>query len=78
MSKQIRVDDKVYEELDNLRQKHETFSQVIASLISTRVTIFEFINNLEGMVKYNEWRANRLQALEKAIAERDSAPVRQL
>ncbi|MBA7577586.1 hypothetical protein ES708_19439 [subsurface metagenome] len=39
MSKTIRVDDKVYNELEELRDKRETFSEVIARTVNAYITI---------------------------------------
>ena len=39
MSKTIRVDDSVYGELEKLRDKRETFSQVIARTVNAYITI---------------------------------------
>jgi len=60
MSKGIKVEDQVYEDLDALRGKGVTFSQVIQELLNNRESIFSMLNTLEGQVKFNEWKANRL------------------
>jgi len=39
MSKTIRVDDQVYNELEELRDKRETFSEVIARTVNAYNTI---------------------------------------
>jgi len=39
MSKTIRVEDKVYQELEELREKRETFSEVIARAVNAYQTI---------------------------------------
>lgn len=39
MSKTIRVDDEVYADLEKLRDKRETFSQVIARTVKAYITI---------------------------------------
>jgi len=36
MSKTIKLEDKVYNELDRLRGKRETFSDVVAKLLTTK------------------------------------------
>lgn len=66
MSKAIKVEDQVYEELDQLRGKSETFSQVIQELLSNRSTMFEILVNIGRAVKFDEWKARRLQELEEA------------
>lgn len=64
MSKAIKVEDRVYEELDSIRGKGETFSQQIEALLLSRGKIFELIMVLEGGLKYREWQAERLQELQ--------------
>ena len=36
MSKTIKLDDKVYDQLDRLRGKRETFSDIVAKLLTTK------------------------------------------
>ncbi|MBA7602871.1 hypothetical protein ES703_09967 [subsurface metagenome] len=36
MSKTIKVGDKIYDQLDQLRGKRETFSDVVAKLLTTK------------------------------------------
>ncbi len=36
MTKTIKVEDKVYHQLDRLRGKRETFSDVVAKLLTTK------------------------------------------
>jgi len=64
MSKVIKVDDKVYEQLDRLRGKGETFSGIIQELLITRMTILDMVSVLEIQLKYREWQENRLRELE--------------
>lgn len=78
MSKTIKVEDKVYEELDRMRVKGQTFSQVISDLISIRVTIFEVIETMMRLVNYHEWKEKLFQELQEAIARRDSSQVPKL
>ena len=63
MSKAIKVDDQVYGELDQLRSKGETFSQVIEKLIATRQDIFKVIDVLEGSVNYEDWKREQFQKM---------------
>ncbi|GAI55328.1 unnamed protein product, partial [marine sediment metagenome] len=41
MSKAIKVEDQVYLELDMIREKGETFSQIIERLLEARLKMFE-------------------------------------
>ena len=36
MSKTIKLEDRVYYQLDNLRGKRETFSDIVAKLLTTK------------------------------------------
>jgi len=63
VSKPIRVEDHVYEELDKLRGKSETFSEVIAGLLSARRSMLEMITILQGQLKYHEWQRKQLEKI---------------
>ena len=65
MSKAIKVEDQVYQELDKIRGKGETFSQVVATLISGRDSVFEFLNLLESTYNFREWQRQELERLQK-------------
>jgi len=67
MSKVIKVDDQVYNDLDKLRSKGETFGEIIAMLINARLKVLELWNVLEGALKFSEWREQRLKDLEKKL-----------
>jgi len=69
LSKVIKVEDQVYNDLDKLRAKGETFSQVIEMLLSARVKVLELWSVLEGQLKYNEWREQKLQDLQRKVEE---------
>jgi len=69
MTRVIKVEDKIYDRLDRIRDKGQTFSQVIEDLLTLRGSLFNMINVLEGQLKYNEWKAKRLQELEAAQKE---------
>lgn len=60
MSRAIKVEDQVYLELDMIRGKSETFSQVVARLLEARLTMFEFLNMVEGVLKYEQWKQEKL------------------
>ena len=59
MSKQIRVDDPVYQKLDELRLKGETFSDVVSRLISSREPLCRLIDILEGIICFREWQREK-------------------
>ncbi len=67
MSKVIKVDDQVYEDLDKLRVKGETFGEIIAMLLNARIRVLELWSILEGQLKYAEWREQKLKDLEKKL-----------
>lgn len=64
MSRAIKVEDQVYTELDMIRGKGETFSQVIETLLSGRKSMFEFLNMLEGQLNFQEWKRKEFERLQ--------------
>ena len=70
MSKVIKVDDQVYEDLDKLRVKGETFGEIIAMLLNARLRVLELWSILEGQLKFHEYKEQKLKALEKKLEER--------
>ncbi len=60
MSRAIKVEDQVYLELDNIRTKGQTFSQVIEELLAARLKLFETLNMIEGQLRYQEWKQKEL------------------
>jgi len=63
MSRVIKVDDNVYNQLDQLRGKGETYSMAVECLLNARLKMLELISVLEGQIKYREWQDERLKAL---------------
>jgi len=64
MSRVIKVEDQVYDWLDQLRDKRETFSDVIKELLDARERILELIRVLEGQLKFEEWKREQLQKIQ--------------
>lgn len=56
MSKTIKLEDQVYEKLDTLRGKRETFSQIVGRLIAARDGFVALTDVLEGKLTFEEWR----------------------
>jgi len=63
LSRAIKVEDKVYQELFQIRRREQTFSQVIEDLLNARIKIFELITVLEGQLDYREWQRRQLELL---------------
>ena len=61
MSKAIKVEAQVYLELDVIRSKGETYSQVIERLLVARLKMFELISRIEDLLKYQEWKQQQIQ-----------------
>lgn len=78
MSRAIKVDDKVYQELDLLRGEGQTFSQVIKNMLIARIETFKVLSIMEGRLKYREWQRKELDALIMARAERADLDARTL
>ena len=69
MSRAIKVEDQVYTELDMIRGKGETFSQVVERLLKARIKMFEMLSMVEAALQYEEWKQ---QQLLKAVQERQA------
>jgi predicted CopG family antitoxin len=66
MSKQLKIDDRVYDKLDKLRGRGETFSMAIDELLDARLKVFELISVLEGQLKFREWQREQLEKITSA------------
>ena len=66
MSRAIKVEDKIYQELDDIKVKGETFSQVIETLLSGRKSVYTFLNVVEGTYNFREWQRQELERLQAA------------
>ena len=60
MSRAIKVEDQVYQELDLIREKGETFSQVVERLLEARLEMFKMLSMVEGVLRYQEWKQKLL------------------
>lgn len=60
MSRAIKVEDQVYMDLDMIRGKGETYSQVVERLLEARLKMFELLNMIEGVLKYQEWKQTQV------------------
>lgn len=60
MSRAIKVGDQVYTELDLIREKGETFSQVVERLLKARLSMFEALNMIETDLRYEVWKQKQL------------------
>lgn len=59
MSKMLKVEDHVYDQLENLKVGHQTFSQVIEGILKARETMLGAISVLEGQLQYREWQRKK-------------------
>ncbi len=69
MSIAIKVEDQVYLELDLIREKGVTFSQVVERLLEARLKMFEALNMMEGVLRYEKWKQEQLL---KAVQEQQA------
>jgi len=60
LSRAIKVGDQVYTELDLIREKGETFSQVVERLLKARLSMFEALNMIETDLRYEVWKQKQL------------------
>lgn len=72
MSRPIKVEDQVYDLLDELRRKGETFSQVIEGLLGAREKVLELFASIEGDLRYTDWKDRQLREFTRAVADRES------
>ncbi len=73
MSRAIKVEDQVYTKLDLIRDKGETFSQIIERLLEARLKMFEMLSMVEGVLRYQEWKQKQLlEAVREQQAVRSS------
>ena len=78
MSNQIRLDPQVKTDLDNIRGKGETFSQVVERLID----LWRALNGLEPILRsqaaYQEFLKGRQDIVKEAIGDRRDLEARTL
>jgi len=65
LSKAIKVEDQVYQELDKIRGKGETFSQVVETLLNGRQAALVFLDVLESTYNFREWQRQELERLQE-------------
>ncbi len=68
-TKTIKLEEKVYDQLDRFRIKGETFSQAVEKLLSGRETASGLILVLEGAFRFREWQRDQLEASAAATEE---------
>ena len=61
MIKTIKLEERTYHQLDQLRGKRETFSDAVATLLLARLKVLELSSVLEGQLKYREWQREQLE-----------------
>jgi predicted CopG family antitoxin len=72
MSKTIKLEDQVYDKLDEFRGKHETYSQAVERLLALLSKVGELKSILEGQLNYAQFKATKLEELKEKVATRDS------
>lgn len=65
MSRVIKVEDQIYNELDQLRTGRQTFSDVIKSLLLSRLKILVMMGALEDQLGFRDWQRQELEKLQK-------------
>ena len=64
MIRVIKVEDKIYDELDKLRIGRQTFSDVVTDLLGGRLRILEAMSALEGILRFREWQRDELYKIQ--------------
>jgi len=60
MSKTIKIDDAVYDQLTNLMRPKETYSQVVVRILLMFDKLGQLRDVLEGAIEYRKGQAERL------------------
>ena len=61
MSKTIKLDDQVYQDLEEFRDKRQTFSEAVENLLGARAQFCQLINVLEGRIRFEEWKRQKAE-----------------
>ena len=64
MSNIIKVRPRVYDQLNELRGKSSTFNEIIEDLLDNRIRLCEFLNSVEGSMKFRQWQLDRLKKIQ--------------
>ena len=62
MSHTIKLEDRVYQQLWNFKDKGETNSQAVERLLAVKLEVMELICILEGSAKFEDWKRGKLEA----------------
>lgn len=63
MSKQLKIEDQVYGQLERIKGRGETFSGVIGELLRTREKLFLLLDSIEESLKYRDWQRDQLRKI---------------
>ena len=66
-SKSIRISNEVYEKLDAIRAKRETFSEVVGRLITIHDGLGTLTTVIQGQKEYREFQLEKLKGETPAI-----------
>lgn len=56
MRKTIKIDEQVYNKLDDFRDRHETFSEAVERLLAAQDMVRQLASILEGQLKFQEYK----------------------
>jgi len=71
-AKTIKLEEPVYNRLDQFRGKRETFSQAVERLLTLLDRVGELRSVLEGQIEYAEFKRKQLEKQAAAVGQRDS------
>ena len=63
MSKTVKLEDSVYNRLEDFRDKRETKSQAVDRLLTMQEGIVGLQNVLEGQINFQEWKERELRKI---------------
>lgn len=59
MKHSIKLDDHVYQDLERVREKRETFSEAVERLLNIRYQMGLLSTIVEGSQKFRDWEAEQ-------------------
>ena len=68
----IKIDDEVYQKLDEFRGKRETFSQAIDRLLQLLSKVGQLRGIIEGQGNYAKWKAEQKETIPGRTTTQDS------
>ena len=62
MSHTIKLEDRVFNQLETFRDKRETYSQAVERLLAVKLEVMELVCILDGSARFEDWKRGKLEA----------------